>query len=59
MSPNATYTYTASQSFNPNSQNKVDARSTGKYIAVKFQHTSATTFELNGYDLEYEVLGER
>ncbi len=59
MSPNATYTYTASQSFNPNSQNKVDARSTGKYIAIKFQHTSATTFELNGYDLEYEVLGER
>ena len=59
MSPNGTYTYTASQSVNPNSQNKVDARATGKYIAIKFQNTAGTTFELNGYDIEYEVLGER
>ena len=59
MSPNGTYTYNTQQQINPNSQNKVDARSTGKYIAIKFQHTSSTTFELNGYDLEYEVLGER
>ena len=59
MSPNGTYTFTSAQEYNPNSQNKVDARATGKYIAVRFQHTSATTFELNGYDLEYEVLGER
>ena len=42
-----------------NSQNKVDARATGKYIAIKFQNTTATTFELNGYDIEYEVIGER
>ena len=40
-------------------ENKVDARATGKYIAVRFQHTSSSTFELNGYDMEYEVLGER
>jgi len=59
MSPNDTYTYTESQSFNPNSQNKVDARSTGKYIAVRFEQTTNKEFELNGYDLEYEVLGER
>jgi len=59
MSPNGTYTYNTQQSVNPNSQNKVDARSTGKYIAIKFQNTTGTTFELNGYDLEYEVLGER
>ena len=32
---------------------------TGKYIAIKFQNTTATTFELNGYDIEYEVIGER
>ena len=59
MSPNDTYTYTAAQSFDPNSQNKVDARSTGKYIAVRFEQTTDKEFELNGYDLEYEVLGER
>ena len=59
MSPNGTYTYKAQQSINPNSQNKVDARATGKYIAIKFQNTTATTFELNGYDIEYEVLGGR
>jgi len=59
MSPNGTYTFTSAQEFNPNSQNKVDARATGKYIAVRFQHTSSSTFELNGYDMEYEVLGER
>ena len=59
MSPNGTYTYTAAQSFDPNSQNKVDTRSTGKYIAVKFEQTTDKEFELNGYDLEYEVLGER
>ena len=59
MSPNGTYTFTPSQSFDPNSQNKVDCRSTGKFIAVRFQHTSDSEFELNGYDLEYEILGER
>tara|TARA_R100000655_G_scaffold34945_2_gene67939 strand:- start:17150 stop:18688 length:1539 start_codon:yes stop_codon:yes gene_type:complete len=59
MSPNGTYTYGTQQHLDPNSQNKVDARTTGKYIAIKFQHTSSSTFELNGYDLEYEVLGER
>tara|TARA_R100001510_G_scaffold20491_1_gene17901 strand:- start:7856 stop:9394 length:1539 start_codon:yes stop_codon:yes gene_type:complete len=59
MSPNGTYTFNAAQEYNPNTQNKVDARATGKYIAIRFQHTSASTFELNGYDLEYEVLGER
>jgi len=59
MSPNGTYTYNTQQSIDPNTQNKVDARATGKYIAIKFQNTTATTFELNGYDLEYEVLGER
>jgi hypothetical protein len=59
MSPNGTYTFATAQEYNPNSQNKVDARATGKYIAVRFQHTSSSTFELNGYDLEYEVIGER
>ena len=59
MSPNGTYEYKTQQSINPNTQNKVDARSTGKYIAIKFQNTTGTTFELNGYDIEYEVIGER
>ena len=59
MSPNGTYTFNAAQSFDPNSQNKVDCRATGKFIAVRFQHTSNSEFELNGYDLEYNVLGER
>ena len=59
LSPNGTYTFNAAQSFDPNSQNKVDCRVTGKFIAVRFQHTSDSEFELNGYDLEYEVLGER
>ena len=59
MTPNGTYTYKAQQTINPDTQNKVDARATGKYIAIKFQNTTATTFELNGYDIEYEVLGER
>jgi hypothetical protein len=59
MSPDGTYNYNNQQSIDPSSQNKVDARSTGKYIAIKFQNTTATTFELNGYDIEYEVVGER
>ena len=59
MSPNGTYEYKTQQSINPNTQNKVEARSTGKYIAIKFQNTTGTTFELNGYDIEYEVIGER
>ncbi len=59
MSPNGTYTFGSPQSFDPNSQNKVDCRVTGKFIAIRFQHTSNSEFELNGYDLEYEVLGER
>ena len=59
LSPNGTYTFNAAQSFDPNSQNKVDCRVSGKFIAVRFQHTSNSEFELNGYDLEYEVLGER
>ena len=59
MSPNGTYTYTAGQNFNPTENNKVDCRSTGKFISVRFQHTDNSPFELNGYDLEYEVIGER
>ena len=59
MSPDGTVTYSSPQEINPASQNKVDARTSGKFIAIKFQHTSATTFELNGYDIEYEVAGER
>jgi len=59
MTPDGTYTYKTQQTINPDTQNKVDARATGKYIAIKFQNTTATTFELNGYDVEYEVAGER
>jgi hypothetical protein len=59
MTPDGTYTYKTQQTINPDTQNKVDARATGKYMAIKFQNTTATTFELNGYDIEYEVLGER
>jgi len=59
MTPDGTYTYNTQQSINPDTNNKVDARATGKYIAIKFQNTTATTFELNGYDIEYEVVGER
>ena len=59
MTPNGTYTYKTQQSINPNTQNKVDARATGKFIAIKFQNTTSTTFELNGYDIEYEVIGNR
>ena len=59
MTPNGTYTYSAAQNFDSESDNKIDARATGKYIAVKFQNSSSTTFELNGYDLEFEILGER
>jgi len=59
MSPNGSYTYSSAQNFDSESNNKIDARATGKYIAVKFQNSSSTTFELNGYDLEYEILGER
>tara|TARA_R100001530_G_scaffold135816_1_gene114060 strand:+ start:103 stop:1647 length:1545 start_codon:yes stop_codon:yes gene_type:complete len=59
MTPNGTYTYSNPQSFNPNTQNKIDARSTGKYIAVKFEQTTNKEFELNGYDLEYDIVGER
>ena len=59
MTPDGTYTYKTQQTINPDTQNKVDARATGKYIAIKFQNTTATTFELNGYDIEYEVIGER
>tara|TARA_R110000803_G_scaffold1850_1_gene6054 strand:- start:7030 stop:8568 length:1539 start_codon:yes stop_codon:yes gene_type:complete len=59
MTPDGTYTYKTPQSINPATQNKVDARATGKYIAIKFQNTTGTTFELNGYDIEYEVLGDR
>jgi len=59
MTPDGTYTYKTQQTIDPDTQNKVDARATGKYIAIKFQNTTATTFELNGYDIEYEVIGER
>jgi len=59
MSPGGSYTFNPAQSFNPATQNKIDCRSTGKFIAVRFQHTEDSTFELNGYDLEYEVIGER
>ena len=59
MSHNGTYTFTSAEEYNSDSQIKVDARATVKYIAVRIQHTSSSTFELNGYDLEYEVIGER
>ena len=59
MTPDGTYTYKTQQTIDPDTQNKVDARATGKYIAIKFQNTTATTFELNGYDIEYEIIGER
>ena len=39
--------------------NKVDCRVRGRYIAVKFESDADTTFSVSGFTLESEVVSSR
>jgi hypothetical protein len=45
--------------FNPDSQSKVPVRVTAKYIGVKFESTTDTTWRLDGYSLDIRNVGTR
>lgn len=50
--------WSAAQDFNPLTQKWVDFTANGKVIAVRIEGTTDQSFQLEGYDMEMELLGE-
>ena len=59
MSTEEAITWEGPYTFNPDTQSKVPVRVTGKYIGVKFESTTDTTWQLNGYSLDIKNAGQR
>ena len=59
MSTEEAITWEGPYTFNPDTQSKVPVRVTGKYIGVKFESTTDTTWQLNGYSLDIKNAGNR
>lgn len=53
-----TVTWEAPQSFDPSSQEYLDAESVGRLIAVRMESEADVSWALEGYDLEIEPLGD-
>ena len=52
-------TYDGPFTYTIGSDHKIDCRVRGRYIAVKFETTTDTTFKLSGYSLETEAVSTR
>ena len=59
MSTEEGITWNAPTTFNPNTQSKVSVRGTGKFYAVKFESTTDMDWELDGYAIEVQEVGQR
>jgi hypothetical protein len=59
MSTEEGITWNAPTSFNPNTQSKVSVRGTGKFYAVKFESTTDMDWELDGYAIDVQEVGQR
>jgi len=59
LEPYAGVTYADPVEFNIGVDNKVDCRVRGRYIAIKFEHDTDTSFDLSGYAIESEVVSDR
>jgi len=59
LNPYEGVTYSDPVTFRIGQDNKVDCRVRGRYIAVKFETTGDTRFNLSGYALESEVVSDR
>ncbi len=57
--PNASITWEGPYAFNPNTDRKVDFRTSGKLIGVKFESNTNITWELDGYEIDIVPDGER
>jgi hypothetical protein len=59
MSTEEGITWNAPTDFNPNTQSKVSVRGTGKFYAVKFESTTDMDWELDGYAIDIQEVGQR
>ena len=57
--PFSVVTYDGPFTYTIGSDHKIDCRVRGRYIAVKFETTTDTTFKLSGYSLETEAVSTR
>jgi hypothetical protein len=59
LEPYAGVTYADPVEFNIGVDSKIDCRVRGRYIAIKFEHDTDTSFDLSGYAIESEVVSDR
>ena len=59
MSTEEGITWGAPTTFNPNTQSKVSVRGTGKFYAIKFESTTDMDWELDGYAIDVQEVGQR
>ena len=59
MSTEGGYEWKDAVSFNPDTQSKVSVRGTGKFYAIKFESSSDMDWELDGYALDVDNVGNR
>lgn len=55
---NGTVTWEAAQSFNPATQKFLDFTANGRLLCVRFESSDGLPGQLEGYDLEIQVLGD-
>jgi len=59
MSTEGGYDWKSAVLFNPDTQSKVSIRGTGKFYAVKFESSTDMDWELDGYALDIDNVGNR
>ena len=59
MSTEGGYDWKSAVLFNPDTQSKVSVRGTGKFYAVKFESSTDMDWELDGYALDIDNVGNR
>ena len=59
MSTEGGYDWKSAVLFNPDTQSKVSVRGTGKFYAVKFESSTDMDWELDGYALDVDNVGNR
>lgn len=52
-------TWTPYETYDPTTQNKLDIRQTGRYLAYRMRHSGPTDFALSGFDIKITLRGRR
>ena len=59
MATDKPVTWEGPYTFDPDTQSKISVRATGKFLGVRFESQSDSSWTISGLELEYESSGRR